>query len=100
MWPDLAKFRHFGKFSKYLAIFRDFLFGVLQKLQIVRDIFVLNFTVIKGQILDKYSSHLVTLPTFYLPSYRKQIGSIFRSVLFVIDFIDILGQFLTDRYQQ
>ena len=28
VWPHLAKFRHFGMFSKYLAIFRGFLFHI------------------------------------------------------------------------
>ena len=53
VWPDLAKFRHFGKvFSKFLRVY--YLFGkILSLLWQNCDIIGLIFIVANGQILKK-----------------------------------------------
>ena len=63
VWLDLSKFRYFDSFRKYLAIiYRDFIVfcQINQFRQIfnaIREIFI----AMHGQLLNKYSMHLVTL---------------------------------------
>ena len=61
VWPDLAKFRHFGKkIQALLTVY--FLFGkMLSLLWQICDIIGLIFSVGNDQIFLKYSNHLVTL---------------------------------------
>ena len=64
VWPDLAKFRHFGKILKAVGNFERAYLVLGKSLnllwQILND-FWQTFIGLKGQILNKYSSHLVTL---------------------------------------
>ena len=67
MWPDLAKFRHFGKILK---IFGDsprvwLVFGKLLNLLLKNQCaFGPIYIVVCGQIWSKHFSHLVTLDKF------------------------------------
>ena len=85
MWPDLAKFCHFGKklqvFGKFLKVY--FLFGkMLSILWQICDIFGLNFLFAIGQILKNYLtiwSHCwyfypaITIWTFIAHLYKASI---------------------------
>ena len=64
MWPDLAKFCHFGKIFQVFGNLFEGLFSLRQNLEsILATIFALGhiWVVLNGQILNKYYSHLVTL---------------------------------------
>ena len=66
MWPDLAKFRHFGNKIKVSgkSVWIVLVFGkFVNLLWQIFNAFGQFFTVVDGQILNKKSSHLVTLLT-------------------------------------
>ena len=77
VWPDLAKFHHFGNYLKILGIiFKVYL--VLGKvfISLWHNLYAFGqiFVAVNGQILKTQSGHLVTL-SLYLPGFSSKYAN-------------------------